>query len=97
MAQANRVTLDAGDQPARIEMGDLTVDFAAQSVRWRGKPIALGPNEFRLLGLFAGHPVPSGMSTFSGRWLAVRSKLPRKRPVRGLSCNSACARLYRPR
>jgi len=36
--------------------GDLTIDVAAFQARWLGKPIALMPNEFRLLRFFAEHP-----------------------------------------
>jgi two-component system phosphate regulon response regulator PhoB len=39
-----------------IELGSLTVDLAAHRVRWKGKPFALRPNEFRLLAHFARHP-----------------------------------------
>jgi two-component system phosphate regulon response regulator PhoB len=44
------------DACERIELGNLTIDFAAHRARWRGKPLDLGPNEFRLLAHFAEHP-----------------------------------------
>lgn len=37
-------------------LGDLTVDMAAFQARWRGRPIPLMPNEFRLLRYFIEHP-----------------------------------------
>lgn len=36
-----------------FERGPLTIDFAALLAKWAGKPLALGPNEFRLLRFFA--------------------------------------------
>jgi two-component system, OmpR family, phosphate regulon response regulator PhoB len=39
-----------------LALGDLTVDLAAFQARWRGKPIALMPNEFRLLRYLGEHP-----------------------------------------
>ncbi|RIV76074.1 response regulator [Pelagerythrobacter aerophilus] len=40
----------------RIDLGDLTIDLAAQQARWSGKPISLRPNELRLLRFFAENP-----------------------------------------
>jgi len=40
----------------RFELGDLTIDMAALQARWDGEPIALRPNEFRLLRFFAENP-----------------------------------------
>lgn len=37
----------------RTELGELTIDMAALQARWAGRPIALRPNEFRLLRFFA--------------------------------------------
>ena len=37
-------------------LGDLTIDITAFQARWRGKPLPLMPNEFRLLRYFAEHP-----------------------------------------
>lgn len=37
----------------RIDLGELTIDLAAQQARWSGKPIPLRPNELRLLRYFA--------------------------------------------
>ena len=42
--------------PSRLVHGDLTLDLAAHQARWRGRLIALRPNELRLLALFAEHP-----------------------------------------
>jgi two-component system phosphate regulon response regulator PhoB len=39
-----------------LVLGDLTVDLAAFQARWRGKPIPLMPNEFRLLRYLIEHP-----------------------------------------
>ncbi len=39
-----------------IGLGDLTIDLAAFQARWRGRPIPLMPNEFRLLRYFVEHP-----------------------------------------
>jgi two-component system phosphate regulon response regulator PhoB len=39
-----------------LEHGDLTVDLAAFQARWKGQPIPLMPNEFRLLRYFVEHP-----------------------------------------
>ena len=39
-----------------LALGDLTVDLAAFQARWRGKPIPLMPNEFRLLRYLVEHP-----------------------------------------
>lgn len=41
---------------ARIENGDLCIDLAAHQLRYRGTPIPLRPNEFRLLAHFMDHP-----------------------------------------
>ncbi len=40
----------------RLEIGPLTIDLAALQARWAGRPIALRPNEFRLLRFFAENP-----------------------------------------
>ncbi len=40
----------------RFEHGDLMIDLAALQARWRGEPIILRPNEFRLLRYFAENP-----------------------------------------
>ena len=39
-----------------LELGELTIDLAALQARWDGVPIALRPNEFRLLRFFAENP-----------------------------------------
>ena len=41
---------------ARIENGDLCIDLAAHQLRYRGQPVPLRPNEFRLLAHFIEHP-----------------------------------------
>jgi two-component system phosphate regulon response regulator PhoB len=38
------------------QLGDLTIDLTAFQARWKGRPIALRPSEFRLLRIFADHP-----------------------------------------
>ncbi|MEW9856111.1 response regulator transcription factor [Novosphingobium sp. M1R2S20] len=40
----------------RVASGDLIIDIPAFQARWRGKAIALMPNEFRLLRYFVEHP-----------------------------------------
>ena len=50
-------TKDQGAGAIRtISLGDLSIDLAAFQARLRGKPIALMPNEFRLLRYFVEHP-----------------------------------------
>ncbi|WP_298468326.1 response regulator transcription factor [uncultured Erythrobacter sp.] len=39
-----------------LELGVLSIDLAALQARWRGEPIDLRPNEFRLLRFFAENP-----------------------------------------
>jgi len=39
-----------------LELGDLTMDLGALQARWKGKPLALMPNEFRLLRFFMERP-----------------------------------------
>lgn len=41
---------------ARLINGDLTIDLAAHQLRYRGAPVPLRPNEFRLLVHFMEHP-----------------------------------------
>ena len=50
-----RRTLPGGAEQ-RLEIGDLVLDGAGQRVSAAGKPIALGPTEYRLLAFFAAHP-----------------------------------------
>lgn len=49
---------DTSDRRAvsRVEMGALSIDMAAMQARWDSEPIALRPNEFRLLRFFAENP-----------------------------------------
>jgi len=39
-----------------VELGALKIDLGAQQARWQEKPIALRPNEFRLLRFLAENP-----------------------------------------
>ena len=39
-----------------LTLGDLSIDLAAFLASWRGKPISLMPNEFRLLRFFVEQP-----------------------------------------
>jgi len=39
-----------------LNLGELSIDLAAFLASWRGKPIGLMPNEFRLLRFFVEHP-----------------------------------------
>lgn len=39
-----------------IERGELCVDIGAEQARWRGRPVPLRPNEFRLLRFLAENP-----------------------------------------
>lgn len=50
--------LDAAPQRTvkQIQAGDLVIDTLGHQARWAGEPIALSPNEFRLLRFFAEHP-----------------------------------------
>ncbi len=50
-----RRTLPGGAEQ-RLEIGDLVLDGAGQRVSAAGKPIALGPTEYRLLAFFVAHP-----------------------------------------
>lgn len=48
---------ETGPAPrARLANGPLSIDLAAHQLRFRGKPITLRPNEFRLLVHFMEHP-----------------------------------------
>lgn len=39
-----------------LDLGDLTMDLGALQARWKGKPLGLMPNEFRLLRFFMEKP-----------------------------------------
>lgn len=39
-----------------LTLGDLTIDLSAFQANWRGSPVVLMPNEFRLLRFFVEHP-----------------------------------------
>jgi two-component system phosphate regulon response regulator PhoB len=41
---------------ARLANGELSIDLAAHQLRYRGHPVPLRPNEFRLLAHFMEHP-----------------------------------------
>ena len=45
-----------GGEMLSLASGELSIEVAAFQARWRGKPIALMPNEFRLLRYFVEHP-----------------------------------------
>ena len=45
-----------GGLDAPIEVGDISVDVAAQRVSIKGTPLSLGPTEYRLLHFFCTHP-----------------------------------------
>lgn len=45
-----------GGAAQRIEVGGLVVDGAGQRVWANGKPVELGPTEYRLLAFFVAHP-----------------------------------------
>ncbi len=47
---------DTGTAPGVVRLGDLSLDRAALQVRWRDQPVALMPNEFRLLRYLIEHP-----------------------------------------
>lgn len=56
---AGRLRLDQSAAPVRggrLEQGGLSVDLSAHQARWQGAPIALRPNELRLLTHFMEHP-----------------------------------------
>lgn len=44
------------DEQGSIELGDLRIDGAAHRVFAAGKPIQIGPTEYRLLHFFMSHP-----------------------------------------
>lgn len=44
------------DSPARLRLGDLVIDLAAQQVTNAGQPVHLTPTEYRLLVALARHP-----------------------------------------
>jgi two-component system KDP operon response regulator KdpE len=51
-----RRSLVQADSPARLELGELVIDLAAQQVTIGGKPVHLTPTEFRLLLMLARQP-----------------------------------------
>ena len=44
------------DEAGVLRLGELALDPAAHQVRWRGRPVTLGPTEFRLLRFLLTHP-----------------------------------------
>ncbi len=53
---ANKLNDFASEAARTLTVGDLSVDLASYQARWRGKPIPLMPNEFRLLRYLIEHP-----------------------------------------
>jgi two-component system phosphate regulon response regulator PhoB len=53
---AVRIDEQQAGAPRALQRGDLTIDLLAFQARWQARPIALMPNEFRLLRYFAEHP-----------------------------------------
>ncbi len=51
-----RRSVVTAETPARIELGDLVIDMAAQQVTSHGELVHLTPTEFRLLVTLARHP-----------------------------------------
>ena len=58
MARIRALLRRAGSVPAkgRLEFHDITLDLAAHRVQRAGRPVHLGPTEFRLLEFFMQHP-----------------------------------------
>ena len=50
------VIMRSGASRRHVAFGDLIIDLTAFQARWKGKAIALMPNEFRLLRYFVNHP-----------------------------------------
>lgn len=53
---ASRLIDQGGAAASTLSVGELTVDLASYQARWRGKPLPLMPNEFRLLRYLVEHP-----------------------------------------
>ena len=51
-----QINEDAETHVRALLLGDLAIDLTAFQARWRGKPVPLMPNEFRLLRYFVEHP-----------------------------------------
>lgn len=51
-----RGAVPSSPDPERLALGALTLDLAAQQLRYRGRPVILRPNEFRLLAHFVANP-----------------------------------------
>lgn len=56
MARYEAARIAPAPPRARLANGDLTIDLAAHQLRYRGTPVPLRPNEFRLLAHFMEHP-----------------------------------------
>jgi two-component system, OmpR family, phosphate regulon response regulator PhoB len=54
--QAYQSGVSASKPQPKLGHGELTLDLAAHTARWRGTPLPLRPNEFRLLIHFIEHP-----------------------------------------
>jgi DNA-binding response OmpR family regulator len=55
-AQLRRRELDREDYRSRRAIGDLTIDFDADTVEIAGERVALTPSEYKILRLLAGDP-----------------------------------------
>ena len=53
---SNKLNDFANEAARTLSVGDLSVDIASYQARWKGKPIPLMPNEFRLLRYLIEHP-----------------------------------------
>jgi two-component system response regulator RegX3 len=55
-AQLRRRELDRDDYRSRRAIGDLTIDFEADTVEIAGERVSLTPSEYKILRLLAGDP-----------------------------------------
>jgi len=46
----------AGDEEGRVDFGGLVLDLAGHRVMAKGRPVAVGPTEYRLLSFLMTHP-----------------------------------------
>lgn len=56
LAQYEAARVSPTPSRARLANGELSIDLAAHQLRYRGLPVPLRPNEFRLLAFFMEHP-----------------------------------------
>jgi two-component system phosphate regulon response regulator PhoB len=54
--EAGRAAAPRLPEGRRLQHGELVIDLAAHQARFRGRPVPLRPNEFRLLVHFLDHP-----------------------------------------